>query len=197
VAEQSPSAPEGANEATVPTSTFGSSPTPSDAPSDVAVQPKDPEQARDYAAELSGLLGSPASCLGPRAFEEALKPVNIEIAAQLMPSGAIGRVEVRAAALSPAELQCVQRLVAQLRLRGPIEAAPRGVQTRVTLQPKAAAKEPTPKAATRAHDTEPAEVIPAEPPERGARDSVREPAQAPDVQDAPAQDHAPADTTAE
>jgi hypothetical protein len=88
-------------------------------------------------------------------------------------------------------------MVAQLRLRGPIEGAPRAVQTRVTLQPQAAAKKPPPKTAIAAEDKEPAEVIPVELPERSARDSVREPPQVPEVQDAPAQDHAPADTVTE
>lgn len=114
--------------------------------SGAALEESADDEPRDFARELRSLLPSPASCLGPRPYDSALKPITIQVAAKVMPSGGLGRVEIHSAGLTAAELQCVQRLVSPLRLRGPIDGAPLGVSTQLTLQPLAA-RPGTPRAA--------------------------------------------------
>lgn len=138
---------------------------------------------RDLGAELRSLLGSPASCLTPRPYQPSLTTVTIQISAQVMQSGVLGRVEARSPSLTPEEQHCVERLVSPIRLRGPIEGAPRGIQTQVALQPKAAAK-PQPEAAapTEPRDDDDARG-PQEPDNQAAQ--VVEPALEPEPADRP------------
>lgn len=93
---------------------------------------------RDYPNELLQRLGNPANCLSPRPSDGNLRPIQISIAAQLMPSGALARTELKAAELNGTERACLSQRVGSLRLAGPIEGAPLGVQASLTLQPSAA-----------------------------------------------------------
>ena len=97
---------------------------------------------RDYPSELLQRLGNPASCLAPRANDGNVRPIQIGIAAQLMPSGALGRTDLTAPELSSAERACLTQRVGAVRLAGPIEGAPLGLQASLTLQPSAAKPAP-------------------------------------------------------
>ena len=107
------------------------------APANDTGEDKDKEP-RDFPSELLQRLGNPASCLTPRPGDGNLVPIQISIQAQLMPSGALGRTELRAAELSAAERACLAQRVGAVRLTGPIDGAPLGIQASLTLQPSAA-----------------------------------------------------------
>jgi hypothetical protein len=111
-------------------------------------QPKaeDQKEPRDYPSELLQRLGNPASCLSPRVNDGTAHPFQIGIAAQLMPSGALARTDLTAPELSSAERACLAQRVGAVHLAGPIEGAPLGIQTSLTLQPSAAASAAAPTA---------------------------------------------------
>lgn len=124
-------------------------------PPERPVEPAPAEQgvakARDYSAELSGLLKqSAASCLAGWTPSRN-GSVNVQVTAQVMSSGAVSRAEANAAGLTPAILGCIQKLATTLRMQGPIADAPRSVQTQLTLQAQGV-EAPQPRAATNNED---------------------------------------------
>jgi hypothetical protein len=122
-----------------------------------AAESKAPEpaekKARDYSAELKGLLSSSVSCLtGHKA--DARSAITINVSAQVMPSGSISRADAQGPGLSPVELSCIQKVVGTLRLNGPIDGAPRSVSAHLTLQSQATKEVPQPKAAADSDDND-------------------------------------------
>lgn len=99
-----------------------------------------PPEARDFSAELTRMIGNPASCLVPRPDNGSLLPIQIAIATQLMPSGAVAYTRVDAPTLSRAELSCITQRVETLHFAQPITNAPLGVRASLALQPSAATK---------------------------------------------------------
>lgn len=99
--------------------------------------PAAPEQAtekpvRSLPRELETMLGSPASCLVPRAAGSGA--VQISLSATIMPSGAVSRSEASAAGLTPDELKCLRGRIEALRFAQPIEGAPLTVTGSLTLE---------------------------------------------------------------
>jgi len=97
---------------------------------------KKEEEERDLGAELKSALGSPVGCLTPRPADQAPDRITIAISAQLVGSGRITRATASASQLEASELDCVRRRVEAIRLRGPVDDAPRGVSTSVELELK-------------------------------------------------------------
>lgn len=96
-------------------------------------QPQPDKPPRDMPKELLSKLGSPQSCLVPRAADQAPSSVQIGFSASVMPSGAIGRAEVSGAGLSDGERECLRRRLSGLRFETPIEDAPKNVSATITL----------------------------------------------------------------
>jgi hypothetical protein len=99
----------------------------------LAAEPDEPEKpARSLQRELETMLGSPASCLAPRAAGSGA--IQISLSATIVPSGAVSRGEVSAAGLGPEELKCLRGRVEALRFAEPIEGAPLTVTGSLTLE---------------------------------------------------------------
>jgi hypothetical protein len=113
---------------------------------DPAEQPAQAEAeakpARDFSAELVQMLGNPIACLSARAAGDAPRELEIALATQVMPSGAVGRSEVSAPGLEAGELACLRGRVEALHFTGPIENAPFAVRGSVHLT-RAATPAPT------------------------------------------------------
>jgi hypothetical protein len=107
-------------------------------------QPEAPP--RNLQSELEAMMGSPVDCLQPRPASSAPGPLNISLRANIMPSGSVGRGEVSAPGLSPAEVACVRSRLESLRFAQPIENAPLSVNGALTLTPRVAAPPPAPAA---------------------------------------------------
>jgi hypothetical protein len=88
---------------------------------------------RDFSRELVQMLGNPVACLSARAVTDAPRELEIALATQVMPSGAVGRSEVSAAGLEAGELACLRGKVEALHFAGPIENAPFAVRGSIHL----------------------------------------------------------------
>jgi hypothetical protein len=88
---------------------------------------------RNLQTELETMMGSPVSCLAPRAANEAPSQISISLSANVMPSGAVGRGEVSAPGLSKEELSCVRSRLESLRFAQPVENAPRTVSGSISI----------------------------------------------------------------
>jgi hypothetical protein len=109
--------------------------------------PDEPEKpARNMQSELETMMGSPVNCLTDRSASEA-NPINISLNANVMPSGAVGRGEVSAPGLTPAEVSCIRSKLESMRFAQPIENAPLVVTGSISLTPHVAAPAPAPAAA--------------------------------------------------
>lgn len=98
-------------------------------------QAKPPEkEKRDYSAELRAALGSPVHCLKPRSGSDVPKEIVIDVDATVVELGLVTRAYVRSSQLDDTEIECVQRQLATLRLRAPIEGAPRNVPATIKLE---------------------------------------------------------------
>jgi hypothetical protein len=98
-----------------------------------AVEAPDKPQ-RSLQRELETMLGSPASCLQPRAAVNGASKLQISLSASIMPSGAVSRAEASGAGLHPDELKCLRDRIESLRFAEPIEGAPLTVTGSVTLE---------------------------------------------------------------
>lgn len=106
--------------------------------------PDSPEQPRrNLSGELESMMGSPVDCLEARPASSA-SSLNIALSANVMPSGAVGRGEVSAPGLRPAEVACLRSRVESLRFAQPIENAPLTVSGSLTLTPQVAPAPATP-----------------------------------------------------
>jgi hypothetical protein len=95
---------------------------------------------RDYGAELRAALGDPSSCLTARTGPDIPREINIDVEAYVMATGNISRSYVRSPQLVADELDCIRRRVEPLRLRPPIDDAPRSVRATLTLALETPAK---------------------------------------------------------
>jgi hypothetical protein len=95
---------------------------------------------RDYEAELRAALGDPSSCLAARTDAGAKGEIRIDVEAYVMAHGNISRGYVRAPQLAAEELECIRKRITPLRLRPPIEDAPRAVRTTLRLAVETSAK---------------------------------------------------------
>jgi hypothetical protein len=95
---------------------------------------------RDYEAELRAALGDPSSCLAARTDAGTPSEISIEVEAYVMAPGNISRGYVRSPQLAAEELECIRRRITPLRLRPPIEDAPRAVRATLKLAVETSAK---------------------------------------------------------
>jgi hypothetical protein len=106
-----------------------------------AADAKPPEkEKRDYGAELLAAVGSPVDCLKPRtAGPDVPGRISIVVDATVTETGLVTRGYASSSQLDAEELKCVEQRLATLRMRGPIEDAPRSVRATVelALQPPA------------------------------------------------------------
>jgi hypothetical protein len=91
-----------------------------------AAEPE-PEEKRDLAAELKALIGQPTSCLDLDKVANGGGSVTIRVTASVAPSGRINRATVSATGQASEALRCIERLVLNGSLEGPIENAPLSV----------------------------------------------------------------------
>lgn len=107
----------------------------------LAEKPAEPEkEKRDLSRELRAAVGMPTDCLRPRTGADVPPKVVVDVEAHLVESGLVTRAYVRASQLEPAELECLQKRVAAVRLAPPIEESPRAVNA--SLEFKFAAPAP-------------------------------------------------------
>jgi hypothetical protein len=137
---------------------------------DPAAQPAteaEAKPARDFAAELTQMLGSPLACFAARAANDAPTQIDIALSTHVMPSGSVTQSQVTAPALAPNEVACLRSRLEALHFAGPIENAPFTVQGSLHLT-RAAAPTPAPTdearaaAAAQADDNAPAMPGPAD-----------------------------------
>jgi len=95
---------------------------------------------RDYGAELRAALGDPSGCLTARTGPDIPKQISIDVEAYVMATGNISRSYVRSPQLVAEELECIRRRLEPLRLRPPIDDAPRSVRATLTLALETPAK---------------------------------------------------------
>jgi hypothetical protein len=98
---------------------------------DPAAQPAaeaEAKPARDFAAELTQMLGNPLSCFNARAASDAPGQLDIALSTHVMPSGTVTQSQVSAPGLAPSEVACLRGRLEALHFAGPIENAPFTVQ---------------------------------------------------------------------
>jgi hypothetical protein len=88
---------------------------------------------RDYGAELRAALGDPSGCLAARTGPDAPREIGIEFEAHVMAAGNVSRGYVRSPQLVAEELECLRKRIEPLRLRPPIDDAPRTVRATLKL----------------------------------------------------------------
>jgi hypothetical protein len=88
---------------------------------------------RDLDAELKEAFGTPLSCLKPRTGPDVPPEIRIDIEATLIDNGMVTRSEARSAQLDDEELRCVRQRLSSVRLREPIEEAPRSARAAIQL----------------------------------------------------------------
>jgi hypothetical protein len=115
---------------------------PNEPPASAPAQPAEPpaKAQRDYAAELLAALGDPTSCLKPRTGRDAPTEIIVELEAHVVGAGSVSRSYVRSTQLDADETECVRKRTSSLRLRTPIDDAPRTVRATLRLAMKSAAK---------------------------------------------------------
>jgi hypothetical protein len=110
---------------------------------DTAAAPPAPAQpVRDLSAELRAQAGDVSSCI-PVAEVAGRAQLTVELDATVIESGAISRLAVRGAGLSPEAIACIRARLERARLPGSIPDAPRSVQARIVLD-----RQPVPAAAS-------------------------------------------------
>lgn len=94
----------------------------------------EPEKERDLGAELKRLVGDPRSCFKTRSQHQGPKTIAISVRATVMATGAISRASVSSSSLDDEERKCIDRRVSAARFAGPVQGAPRSVQTTVEVR---------------------------------------------------------------
>jgi len=98
--------------------------------------PEQKPEERDLNAELLAAVGSPVDCLKPRQGDSAPTALRIQIDATVVETGLVTRAYVHASDLDAEELQCMTKRVSALRLRAPIDQAPRSLSATLELTAK-------------------------------------------------------------
>jgi hypothetical protein len=98
----------------------------------VAAPPPPAQPVRDLSAELRAQAGDVSSCI-PVAEVAGRAQLTVELEATVVENGAISRLGVRGAGLSPEAIACVRARLERARLPGPVPNAPQSVQTRIVL----------------------------------------------------------------
>ena len=105
------------------------------------------KEERDYSAELLAAVGTPVHCLKQRVKSpDVPSEIRIDINATVVEVGLVTRAYVRSSHLDDEELKCVEEHVSRLRMRGPIEEAPRSISTTFVVELKPAAAPAAPAA---------------------------------------------------
>jgi hypothetical protein len=103
------------------------------------------KEKRDFSAELLAAVGSPVQCLKPRtAGPDVPSQISIAIDATVVETGLVTRAYASSSQLDAEELKCVEQRLSTLRMRAPIEDAPRSIRATIelALQPPAPAPQP-------------------------------------------------------
>jgi hypothetical protein len=98
--------------------------------------PEQKPEERDLNAELLAAVGSPVDCLKPRTGESAPTALHIQIDATVVETGLVTRAYAHSSQLDAEELQCMTKRVSSLRLRAPIDQAPRSLSATLELTSK-------------------------------------------------------------
>lgn len=101
----------------------------------LAEKPAEPEkEKRDLSRDLRAAVGTPTACLRPRTGADVPPKVVVDVEAHLVETGLVTRAYVRSSQLEEAELECLQKRVAAVRLAPPIEESPRAVTTSIEFK---------------------------------------------------------------
>ena len=101
-----------------------------------AEEPQKEAEKRDYSAELKNAIGGPVDCLKPRGGPDSPAEIRVDLEAYFLETGAMSRGYARSSQLDEGELQCIRSRLESIRLRAPIDQAPRSVQTTLTFKLK-------------------------------------------------------------
>ena len=97
--------------------------------------------AADLGGRLREAIGDPSPCLGNAA--SANQVVHLTVRAMVSTSGRVTRADVGGTGAPAAALECVRRRTLAAQLRGPVDGAPRPVDTTIELRARPA-RPPTP-----------------------------------------------------
>jgi hypothetical protein len=101
-----------------------------------AAAPEEKPEERDLNAELLAAVGTPIDCLKPRTGESAPTSLRIQIDATVVETGLVTRAYAHSSQLDAEELQCMTKRASALRLRAPIDQAPRSLSATLELTAK-------------------------------------------------------------
>jgi hypothetical protein len=104
--------------------------------------PADTGAQRDLPAELTALLGQPASCLELASVASAGGRVTISLVAYAVPSGRITRATATAPGQPATALRCLEQRAMAVSLRGPVPGAPLQVTATIPIE---VISQPTPR----------------------------------------------------
>jgi hypothetical protein len=99
-----------------------------------AAEPHDKVAQRDLPAELTALLGQPASCLELASVAAAGGRLSIVVTAYAVPSGRITRASVDAPGQPASALRCLEGRVTSGSLRSPVPGAPLQVKATIPIE---------------------------------------------------------------
>jgi hypothetical protein len=116
-------------------------------PAAAAAPPAEEAPKRDFGAELSAAVGDLSKCVEPRTASDttaAGAKLSIALEVVVTESGIVTRSSVRAPGLDPGELDCVRERLSRVRVRSPVEEAPRTIRADVSLTLQATAQPDSP-----------------------------------------------------
>jgi hypothetical protein len=99
-----------------------------------AAEPHDKVAQRDLPAELTALLGQPASCLELASVASSGGRLTIVVTAYAVPSGRITRATVDAPGQPASALRCLEQRVTSASLRSPVPGAPLQVTATIPIE---------------------------------------------------------------
>ena len=99
-----------------------------------AAEPHDKVAQRDLSAELTALLGQPASCLELASVAAAGGRLTIVVTAFAVPSGRITRASVKAPGQPTSALRCLEGRATSGSLRSPVPGAPLQVTATIPIE---------------------------------------------------------------
>jgi hypothetical protein len=97
-------------------------------------EPHDKVAQRDLPAELTALLGQPASCLELASVAAAGGRLTIVVTAYAVPSGRITRASVDAPGQPASALRCLEQRATSASLRSPVPGAPLQVTATIPIE---------------------------------------------------------------
>ncbi len=103
-------------------------------PASPDAKPADEKAKRDLGGELRTALGQPTDCLDLQKVVDDGGKILVRVAAYVGPSGRITRATVTAPGQALQALSCIERRTVAIKMKDPVEDAPRLVETELSFQ---------------------------------------------------------------